>query len=44
VTCVSVLSISACLVGCIWAGQAGEIQRVLVWLLVSVSSGLRGSI
>jgi hypothetical protein len=33
-----------CLVGCIWAGQAGEIQRTLVWLLVSVSGGLRGGV
>ena len=40
----SVLSIRTCLVGCIWAGQAGEIQRTLVWLLVSVSGGLRGGV
>jgi hypothetical protein len=33
-----------CLVGCIWAGQTGEIQRTFVWLLVSVSGGLRDGV
>jgi hypothetical protein len=37
-------SVMACLVGYIWVGQAAEIQRTLVWLLVSVSGGLRGGV
>jgi hypothetical protein len=44
VSAVACASQSACLVGCIWVSQAGEMQRTLVWLLVSVSGGLRGGV